>query len=152
MVDARVLRLHLGLLSAKAYLVCALTGLREGRGEPYRQCQSKLCEEYICSAPTNRPNVSLFYFYISVSLLPAWPQLASFPDRGMVCRLLLLLAGLLLRVLTDRGPKLILINRYSASLQGHACYPPINKDVPKMGKNKAPVLASTVTTRLGCLR
>lgn len=92
-----------------------------------------------------------FIFYISVSLLPAWPQLASFPDRGMACRLLLLLAGLLLRVLTDRGPKLILINRYSASLQGHACYPPINKDVPKMGKNKAPVLASTVTTWLGCL-
>lgn len=80
MVDARVLRLHLGLLSAKAYLVCALTGLREGRGEPYRQCQSKLCEEYICSSPTNRPNVSLFYFFIFLSLssqrghnLPAFP-------------------------------------------------------------------------------
>ena len=40
-VHAWVLRLHLGWLSAKAYLVPVLTGLREGRGEPYRQCQSK---------------------------------------------------------------------------------------------------------------
>ena len=140
-----MLRLHRGLLSAQAYLVPVLTGLREGRGEPYRQCHSKTARNTFTTIPL-KGLMSLYFSFLSLPPrrghdLPACGQTKAAP--------------LVPRGLTDNGLTPVLTNRHSTTLQGHACYPPINKDGRETGGEggdkavrspSAAVLASTMTT------
>lgn len=95
------------------------------------------------SPKVSLPLMSAFVWWSSDS--SAWPDRLSLSPHGP--------GGL-----TDSGAAPTLTNSYTANLQGHACYPTINKDEQKTERSEAvrgpsaATLASTMTTQPGCPR
>lgn len=117
-----------------AYLVPVLTGFRKGRGELYRQCQSKTMRSTFAVILLTALMVLYFSFLL---LCPVPPQSASLADGGRLSYLLLSLIGLVPCGLMHSGPMPSPTNRHNATLQGQACYPLINKEGWKTGRSEA---------------
>lgn len=122
----------------------------EEKGKLNRQHQSKntSARKKIKGTSSASPKVSLplmsaFVWWSSDS--SAWPDRRSLSPHGP--------GGL-----TDGGAAPTLTSSYTANLQGHACYPTINKDEQKTERSEAlrgpsaATLASTMTTQPGCPR